>query len=310
MIYLTNVESNIKLGFEFLTNLPDDFDIAESKSKKWVPFIMSLSTPQETISITEKQKAYMTVLSSVYNGIQLITGITALASGGFAKGMRNPVCFVAGTLVLTSLGLVAIEKIKAGDKVLSTDIDSKKASEKTVIQTFINKSSDIVHITICGEEIVSTLWHKFYVPVLGWIPACKICPGTTLVLADGSYAEVESVKVESLEVPVNVYNFEVEDWHTYHVGIHGFLVHNMDCHWDPRADKIHGNLPSKRELDKLQPKQLNKLAEQLRKSIDKRQSENRKYGNINGRYEEHEFRIDKEMEVLEYIQELLEDFGW
>ena len=64
------------------------------------------------------------------------------------------------------------------------------------------------------------------------------------------------------------------------------------------------------ELDKLQPKQLNKLAEQLRKSIDKRQSENRKYGNINGRYEEHEFRIDKEMEVLEYIQELLEDFGW
>lgn len=72
MIYLTNVESNIKLGFEFLTNLPDDFDIAESKSKKWVPFIMSLSTPQETISITEKQKAYMTVyeVEKIYNGIK------------------------------------------------------------------------------------------------------------------------------------------------------------------------------------------------------------------------------------------------
>ena len=72
MIYLTNVESNIKLGFEFLTNLPDDFDIAESKSEKWVPFIMSLSTPQETISITEKQKAYMTVyeVEKIYNGIK------------------------------------------------------------------------------------------------------------------------------------------------------------------------------------------------------------------------------------------------
>lgn len=179
--------------------------------------------------------------SSVYNSIQLITGITALASGGFAKGMKNPVCFVAGTLVLSSLGLVAIEKIKAGDKVLSTDIDTKKTSEKTVVQTFVNNLSDIVYITICGEEIVSTLWHKFYVPGSGWIPACKICTGTTLVLADGSYAEVETVKVE----------------------------------------RLHGNLPSKRELIKLQPKQLAKLTEQLEKSIDRRNYDNMRLGDRN-----------------------------
>lgn len=248
--------------------------------------------------------------SSMYNGIQLLTGITALASGGFAKGMRNPVCFVAGTLILTSLGLVAIEKIKAGDKVLSTDIDTKETGEKKVIQTFINKSSDIVHITICGEEIVSTLWHKFYVPVFGWIPACKICTGTILVLADGSYAEVEAVKVESLEIPVNVYNFEVEDWHTYHVGIHGFLVHNLDCEWDFEANRMHGKLPSEKELDKLQPKQLNKLAERLSESIKNRKKENDELGDFNGRLEQHEFRIYQEQEVLNYIRELLEDLGW
>lgn len=248
--------------------------------------------------------------SSVYNGIQLITGITALAGGGFARGMRNPVCFVAGTLVLTPLGLVAIEKIKVGDKVLSTDTGTKKTSEKTVAQTFVNSSSDIVHITVCGEEIVSTSGHKFYVPGFGWVPACKICTGTTLVLADGSYAEVETVKEERLEAPVNVYNFEVEDWHTYHVGTYGVLVHNMDCFWDSKNNRMHGNLPSKKELDKLQPKQLAKLAEQLKKSIDTRDGENAKLGDKNGRLREHEFRIEEEMEVLNYIRELLEDLGW
>ena len=147
-------------------------------------------------------------------------------------------------------------------------------------------------------------------PDSGWIPACKICTGTTLVLADGSYAEVETVKVESLEAPVNVYNFEVEDWHTYHVGTYGVLVHNLDCHWDSKNDRIHGNLPSKRDLNKLQPKQLARFAEQLEESIDTREAENRDIGDSNGRLEQHEFRVDKETEVLDYIRELLEDLGW
>lgn len=39
---------------------------------------------------------------------------------------------------------------------------------------------------------------------------------------------VETVEVEALAVPVKVYNFEVEDWHTYFVGECFTLVHN-DC---------------------------------------------------------------------------------
>ena len=34
---------------------------------------------------------------------------------------QNMTCFVAGTLVMTASGLMAIEKIKAGDRVLSAD---------------------------------------------------------------------------------------------------------------------------------------------------------------------------------------------
>ncbi|MCM1045528.1 MAG: hypothetical protein NC417_08445 [Candidatus Gastranaerophilales bacterium] len=61
MFYLTNREANLKFGFDFLNDLPDDFDIAKSKSEKWVPFVMNIATPEKTIAITEKMKACMTV---------------------------------------------------------------------------------------------------------------------------------------------------------------------------------------------------------------------------------------------------------
>ena len=39
---------------------------------------------------------------------------------------------------------------------------------------------------------------------------------------------VEKVQHELLENPINVYNFQVEDYHTYYVAEFGILVHN-DC---------------------------------------------------------------------------------
>ena len=44
---------------------------------------------------------------------------------------------------------------------------------------------------------------------------------------------MKSVEIETLDNPVNVYNFEVEDWHTYYVSEEGALVHNS-C-------SVHGN---------------------------------------------------------------------
>ena len=38
---------------------------------------------------------------------------------------------------------------------------------------------------------------------------------------------VELVQHEILEAPIAVYNFEVEDFHTYYVGESSVLVHNM-----------------------------------------------------------------------------------
>jgi len=39
---------------------------------------------------------------------------------------------------------------------------------------------------------------------------------------------VEDKKLEITDEPVKVYNFKVDDFHTYHVGNNGILVHNAN----------------------------------------------------------------------------------
>ena len=41
--------------------------------------------------------------SSLYNGFQITVSTLAIFTAGFTKGMKNPICFVAGTMVLTAV---------------------------------------------------------------------------------------------------------------------------------------------------------------------------------------------------------------
>lgn len=54
--------------------------------------------------------------------------------------------------------------------------------------------------------------------------------GDILVLVNGEYVVVEKIQHELLESPVKVYNFQVEDYHTYYVSDNGVLVHNSCNH--------------------------------------------------------------------------------
>lgn len=83
-----------------------------------------------------------------------------------------------------------------------------------------------MHVKTDGDEIVCTREHPFYVPVRGWTAACDLRTGDILVRSNGEYVVVEAIKHELLESPITVYNFEVEDFHTYHVGSASVLVHN------------------------------------------------------------------------------------
>lgn len=139
-------------------------------------------------------------------------------------------CFVAGTLVMTATGLVAIENIKAGDIVVSADPDTIEVYNKPVVDVFSREVDRLVHLTISHEEIITTFDHPFYVKGKGFVNATNLWIGAELINKDGHTIVVENIFKEYLEDQVaKVYNFKVDDYHTYFVGSNGILVHNSNC---------------------------------------------------------------------------------
>ena len=149
-------------------------------------------------------------------------GIMTMASQGYTYG----VCFVAGTLIETADGSVPIEEITIGTIVYAYNTDTDETAQKQVVNTFVRESSELIHIEVNGEHITTTPTHPFWVPQKGWTSAIQLRAGDRLQLLNGEYVTIEQVQHEILEVPVTVYNFEVEDYHTYYVTDSAILVHN------------------------------------------------------------------------------------
>ena len=100
--------------------------------------------------------------------------------------------------------------------------------QKTVLETYIREVTTLVHLTVNGEEIVTTVDHPFYVKNQGFIKAGELIVGDELLDVNGNVLLVENFDVELTDEPTKVYNFLVEDFHTYYVGKNGILVHNAD----------------------------------------------------------------------------------
>ena len=135
-------------------------------------------------------------------------------------------CFVEGTLVLTEDGLVPIEDIEVGNYVWAENPDTGDITLKEVLDTFEKQVDTIVTITIDGEKIKTTEAHLFYVEVTGWIPASMLQEGDILSLEDGREVPVQSIETITYNHYVNVYNFEVKDFHIYYISDVSVLVHN------------------------------------------------------------------------------------
>ena len=86
-------------------------------------------------------------------------------------------------------------------------------------------------MAINGEEIVTTVDHPFYVKNQGFIKAGELIVGDELLDVNGNVLLVENFDVELTDEPTKVYNFQVEVFHTYHVGELGVLVHNAEKIW-------------------------------------------------------------------------------
>jgi intein/homing endonuclease len=185
----------------------------------------------------------------------MISGMVSGAFAGAAMSMSgNPMfCFVAGTTVLTTLGNKAIETIQVGDTIPCVDHITGEAAEKKVISTTVNKVNKLIELDINGEIIQCTETHPFQVKGKSWVDACYLNPGDVVYTKDWNTATVKSVNLLELDEPVEVFNFEVEDCHTYFVGKTYVLVHNGPC---TKVGSGHGEVHHKRNINKF----MNKLS--------------------------------------------------
>ena len=142
------------------------------------------------------------------------------------KKTPKSLCFVAGTLVDTQVGHIPIEEIKVGDYVYAEDPVTGEKELKQVVKTFINQTNELICIQVDSQTILTTPNHPFFSSEIGWIEAQNLRTGDNLLLRSGEILVVEDVQYIILEAPVNVYNFEVEDFHTYYVTSLSILVHN------------------------------------------------------------------------------------
>lgn len=168
----------------------------------------------------EAQKAVYRTTAVV--GTMICTAYTSL---------HGPCCFIAGTLVLTEEGAKPIEAVELGDTVYASDPETGKKGYKQVVMTFERETDELIKVTYSGETVTTTSTHPFYSPQKGWTKAIDLRAGDMLVTSNGAYVIIEKVEHELLETPVTVYNFEVEDFHTYYVSANAdsdafVLVHN------------------------------------------------------------------------------------
>lgn len=136
-------------------------------------------------------------------------------------------CFAPGTPVFTDKGMVPIEDIQVGDMVLSKNDETGEQAYKRVSYTFDKQVNELYHIHAGGETISATDNHPFWIKGKGWKLAEELVIGDQLVTNEEKYIVIDQIEVEATES--TVYNFTVEDFHTYYVTNLGIWTHNTVC---------------------------------------------------------------------------------
>jgi tetratricopeptide (TPR) repeat protein len=140
-------------------------------------------------------------------------------------------CFGAGTLVQTLIGLQVIEKLRAGDEVLTQDPNTGELRYQPIVAVYHNPPNATLRIELDDEAIVATGIHRFWKAGKGWVMARELKPGDRLRTL-GGVSTVKSVADESVQP---VYNLQVAEGESFFVGKIGMLAHDNSL-IDPTRD--------------------------------------------------------------------------
>lgn len=178
----------------------------------------------------------------------------------FEKAVIEGECFSGDTLVKIEpymsdvTGFLTdcqyIERLEVGDEVLSRCELTGEMAYKQVTKVFAHGWRTISTIFFeCGPEhykkyptsnppaTTTTANHPFWVQGKGWTKVEDLKPGDEMLTYDGIKATVKHVSLNNSEA--EVYNLEVEDFHTYFVESPGIWVHNKS---PLKFDRLNPNL--------------------------------------------------------------------
>src|SRR5690606_5080053 len=130
---------------------------------------------------------------------------------GFMDGEGKGGCFVAGTRILMADGSYkAIEKIRPEDWILT----KKSFYSSQMVQAKVKNTvkHDVDSYLVINETLKVTPEHVLFVNGQFQL-ARSVQKGDHLLDKDSQWVEVQSLR--QVVEPVEVYNFEVEDQHTY-----------------------------------------------------------------------------------------------
>ncbi|SUX36059.1 Protein of uncharacterised function (DUF1557) [Chromobacterium violaceum] len=141
-------------------------------------------------------------------------------------------CFVAGTQVLTDKGLKAIETFVGGEWVWSRSDQTGEYGFQPVVAHKATQDQAIYRVVVEDEigrqeTFRTTAEHPFWVKDQGWLKASLLQAGVILVDHAGQPLTVVN-QAEEGELDT-VFNIQVAEFQTYHVGELGVWVHNANC---------------------------------------------------------------------------------
>lgn len=172
-------------------------------------------------------------------------------------------CFPSGTKVLTTSGPKPIECIVIGDSVRTYIPEIASFGVREVMETFIHAfTGELISIDLETEMLEVSDNHPILVlsgnqlesrlssyevstseqnrlTAGRWIAAGDLEEGDTLLLADGSRTDIRRI-VRADVKDLQVFNFTVNDSHTYTVGVSGLVVHNKGAAEEPVSDADYG----------------------------------------------------------------------
>jgi len=71
-------------------------------------------------------------------------------------------------------------------QVIATNPETFEVAEKTVLETYVRETMELLHLRIGGEVIKTTVDHPFYVKDVGFVEAVNLQVGDKLVDSKGN----------------------------------------------------------------------------------------------------------------------------